>query len=310
MNLVLVLRTGPEGDPLRALPGGATLRPKLVPEGFDPRVAPLALLGQDPRSAWTGPAGYGVAAAKAFQAEDETAYLLTPVRAVGDTIQQPVGLGLGKVRDLLEWLGEELLGEAAQLVASDPPLLLVAEAHVGPSAIAPAQLSGRRLDELPAGPPAVLRRIVEASRQALLELGGAATHLFPNSPGCPTRVQPLRETWLGLGASALVGDGPDAQAIARLLGLSHRPLDSGGLGLREALHEVQSKDLVVAWLSDAQAEAFGALDKALPDVPNLAVAWPADKDGAVPLIWLSRDGSEVGEGVDLLRPLALRGSSR
>jgi hypothetical protein len=306
VNLVLVLRTGPERDPLTALPGGTTLRPSLVPEGFDPRVAPLALLGQDPRTAWTGPAGYGIAAAKAFQAEDEAAYLLTPVRAAGGAIEQTVRLGRGKVQDLLEWLGEELIGEAAQLVASDPPLLLIAEAHVGPSAIAPAELSGRRLDELPSGPPAVLQRVIEASRKACLELGGAATHLFPNSPGSPTRVQPLRETWLGLGASALVGDGPDAQAIARLLGLSWRPLSSGGLGLREALHEVQGKDLVVVWLSPAQAEAFGPLDIALPDVPNLAVAWPSDREGAVPLTWLSRDGSALGEGFDLLRPLALR----
>ncbi len=309
MNLVLVLRSGQQRDLHAALPGGTALSPRLVPEGFDPRVAPLALLGQDPRSTWTGPAGYGLAAAKAYQSEDETAYLLTPVRVADGTIEESVRLGPGKVRDLKEWLGEELVAEAAQVVASDPPLLLVAEAHVGPSAIAPAELVGRRIDELPAGPPAVLGRVIEASRQAFLELGGGATHLFPNSPGCPTRVQPLRETWLGLGPSAVVGDGPDARAIARLLGLSHRPVVSGGLGLQEALHEVAGRDLVIAVLSDAQAEAFGPLDKALPDVQNLAVAWAPDSEGRVPLVWLSREGIELGEGVDLLRPLALQGSS-
>lgn len=291
MKAVLVVCPGGEESVRAALPDGRLLLPEWVPDGFDPRVGLLALLGQDPLGTWTGPAPWGVAAARAAQAEDETAYLFTPVRVADGRILEPVPMGPGRVRDLFEFLREEADGEMAQPIAGDPPVLLVAEPLVGPPALAPAVLSGRSLDALPAGPPAVLTRLIEASRRACLEVGGSATHLFPNSPGGPSGVHPLRETWLGLGPSVVVGNGPLAVALSELLRLARFPAESPEAAIERFGPRY---DLVVVIL-DSPPDS--ALELGCPTV----VTSDPDLLGRVPVA-VSR-GVPLGEGVDLLKPL-------
>ena len=97
VKLLLVVRPGRERDLQAALRGGTLAHPELVPAGYDARVAPLALLGQRPHATWTGPAPYGLAAARAAHAEDETAYLLTPVRVRGETIEADVVVSVDKL---------------------------------------------------------------------------------------------------------------------------------------------------------------------------------------------------------------------
>jgi hypothetical protein len=293
VKAVLVVCPGGEESVRAALPGGRHLLPELVPDGFDPRAGLLAVLGQDPRGTWTGPASWGIAAARAAQAEDETAYLFTPVRAVDGRIVESRPMSPGRARDLFEWLREEAGGEMVQTVPGDPPVLLVAEPLVGPPALCPATLAGRSLDTLPAGPPALLARMIETSRRACAEFGGPVTHLFPNSPGGPSGVRPLRETWLGLGPSVVVGDGPLAVALSELLRLSRVSAETPQVAVERYGPRY---DLVVV-VMDTPPDS--ALELGCPTV----VVSDTDFLGRVPVA--VSDGVALGEGVDLLKPLLI-----
>ena len=65
---------------------GPPRRLALAPPDFDPAAAWLALLGQSPAARWRGPAPLALAAAGRSLGEDETVYLLSPVRAAGGRI--------------------------------------------------------------------------------------------------------------------------------------------------------------------------------------------------------------------------------
>ncbi|RMG16617.1 MAG: hypothetical protein D6731_05780 [Planctomycetota bacterium] len=306
MKLCLTLCDGDPAAVRAALPEGSFLAPRLVPPGFDPAVARLALLGQDPRSTWTGPAAWGLSCVRTDLAEDESAYLFTPVRvADGVVVEAPVRLASGRVLDLLEWFEEETPCDPVQVFAANPPLLVLGEPHVGPPALRPEPLVGRSLSDLPAGPPELLRRMIDMSELACLEVGGRATHFFPNSPGPPSRVQPLRETWLGLRRALVVGGSPVAYGLAHSLRIGHAPAAAGD-ELAAARAAAEGQELVVIVREEPPAE----LAAAFPDALALAVAGRPDAEGRVPLAWLSRAEQALDEGVDLLKPLALgRGQS-
>ena len=100
-TLVLCLEHLPE------LGGGDVQRERraLVPAGIDPQAAWWALLGQDPAARWTGLPPVWLGSVGRVIAEDETGYVLRPVRA------EPfaeVQLGAGPRRRVLEALAELL----------------------------------------------------------------------------------------------------------------------------------------------------------------------------------------------------------
>jgi hypothetical protein len=208
-----------------ALEGAPPHTIRAAPAGFDPLAAWLALLGQDPVARWRGQAPFALAAAGGVQAEDETAYLLSPVRVAGRRIEEVLELGPNTQREVLDLLEEALEDEVLTLRAGPlGPSLALAEEVPGPPQVAHDSLVGRELDDLPAGPPGLLARLIQASAQACSEAGRprGATHLFPHGPARAEGFEPIREAWLGLSGAAFVG-GPLAHALATLLGGTHWP---------------------------------------------------------------------------------------
>jgi len=297
MKLAVVLVPGFELPPLPG--GGQTEQRILAPPGYPMAAALLALLGQDPL-AWTGPAAFAACAAGVTLASDETAYLLTPVRARDGAIVEEVACPALRRRGGLAELDEALEGEALQLLAGEPPVLLVGEPLTGPPALWAETLVGRRLDALPAGPPALLRRVIDASRGKLP--GGAL--LFPNSPGRAGRWRPLREAWLGIGPGVLTGSSPLAAALAGALGLRLEPAPAGG-EVAAAAAAAGSCEVAVA----VCAETPASLEPLAAAEALVAVAPVATPGGALPLLELAwRGPAEALPERDPLRALALPGS--
>ncbi len=273
----------------------------LVPPGASPGRVALALLGQDPLTRWSGPAALGAAAAGIQLAEDESAYLLSPVRAEGGVILEELSLSPDAQVEVLEALREELCFEALQLAPGRPPILLVGRPLPGASTLEAEPLEGRSLSALPQGPAELLEGVVSASPDALADRGaGRATHLFPHCPSALSGAQPLRETWLGLGPSAVVGSSPLAKALATLLSLRHIPARPGQ-ALQVAAREGAPYDLVVM-LSEGEALE----EEALAALPRWVWAsTQADSAGKVSLLWR---GGEQGKGSNLLQDLVLGGN--
>ncbi|MGE0712384.1 MAG: hypothetical protein AB7N76_33015 [Planctomycetota bacterium] len=274
------------------LPEGERRRVALVPAGIDPGAAWWALLGQDPAAAWTGPAPLALASAGLPLAEDESAYLLEPVRVDGERVVEALALEPALRRALVERLRAALEGEGLAVHATPWGIALVLpERASGPPAPAtPRALLGRPVDALPAGPPALLRRVVAAARAVCAAAPGPVTHLLPGAPSGPARMQPLREAWLGLGPVAAVGDEAWTRALALLLGCAAWPCPPGA---ELALAAERRVALVVAICPQAVAA------EALP--ARVAVAGPPDARGALELAWR---GAALGEpGPDLLRDL-------
>lgn len=212
------------GEP-PAVEGAAPQTLRVAPAGFDPLAGWLALLGQDPVARWRGRAPLTLAAAGGVQAEDETAYLLTPVRVAGGRIEAELELGPHTQREVLDHLEEALEDEVLTLRAGPwGPSLALAEEVPGPGQVAHEPLAGRALDDLPAGPPELLARLIQASASACSEAGRprGATHLFPHAPAAAGSFEPIREAWLGLASVSFIG-GPLAHALASLLGGTHWP---------------------------------------------------------------------------------------
>lgn len=246
----------------------------VAPAGFDPLAGWLALLGQDPVARWRGRAPLALAAAGGVQAEDETAYLLTPVQVVNGRIEKVLELGPRTQRELLDALEESLEDEVLTLRAGPlGPTLALAEEVPGPPGVALEPLVGRDLEDLPAGPPDLLRRTIEASRAACSATGQpqGVTHLFPHSPAAPDGLEPIREAWLGLASASFVG-GPLAHALGVLLGGTHWPARPEEV-LRVARE--RSDALVVA----VEPGALNLLD--LAGLPRVALVGPpeAAQDG-------------------------------
>lgn len=205
-------------DPRRAGPV-ETLR--VAPPGFDPRCAWLALLGQDPLATWQGAAPLALAAEGRTLGEEETAYRLTPVAASGGVVTACPAWGAATLRSARTRLAEpcDELGVSLALGLGEL-IAVLPETVSGPPVQTEDPLEGRALDDLPAGPPGLLSRLLAASARACAALGhpGGATHLWPQTPAVgPARAQPLREAWLGLGPWCAIG-GELAAGLAGLLG--------------------------------------------------------------------------------------------
>ena len=255
-------------EPPPVLSGSArALTLQVAPTGFDPLAGWLCLLGQDPVACWRGPAPLVLAAGGGVQAEDETAYLLAPVRAEGGAIQAVLELTESPQREVLEQLEESLEDEVISLQAGPlGPSLTLAEAVAGPPSVAGEVLIGRTLDDLTTGPRGLLSRLVQASEGACLAAGRprGVTHLFPHAPAAPGGLIPLRESWLGLPSVSFVG-GPLARALASLLGGTHWPARADEV-LRLARARI---DALVVAVEPATLEPLE-----LTGIPRLAIAGP------------------------------------
>lgn len=279
-RLALVLVPGEALD-ARVLPGAPRARLALVQHGQPAEAAALALLGQDPARAWSGPAALTAAALGRPVREGETAWLLEPVRASSDgkvVVDGPLRLSAAHLADVLEHLRPELPA-SLELVTGDPCVLIGRGALAGPAASIPELLAGRALETFWEGHPP-LREAVEASARACREVGCAATHLVPHSPAGPLVVRPLRDAWPWARSATVVGAGPLARALAELLDLAWTPAEDGR-ELAVAARELDRRDAVVALLSSPLDDAgdLGALDAAAV----LVTASEPDADGAVEL---------------------------
>ena len=293
------------GEP-PAIEGASAQTLRVAPAGFDPLAGWLALLGQDPVVRWRGRAPLALAAAGGVQAEDETAYLLTPVRVAGRRIEATLELGPNTQREVLDFLEESLEDEVLTLRAGPlGPSLALAEEVPGPPQVAHEALTGRDLDDLPAGPPELLARLIQASALACSEAGRprGATHLFPHAPARAGGFEPIREAWLGLTSVAFVG-GPLAHALASLLGGTHWPARPDQVlevaySHRDGPHQ---NALVVA----VEPEAPSLLD--LTGWDRLALAGPPRATDAGVDLTLRLRGASPGSGAptaDLLRSWAV-----
>lgn len=299
MTLVLVLDAASRPG---AIAGGRSTPVSLVPDDFDPACYGLALLGQDPVATWSGPAPFALAAAGHELAEDETAYLLSPVRVPredpAERITEVVPLGPIRTGELLEALEEELVGEALMLVPGRPAVLVLAEPLKGPPTLLGEPLVGRSLEEIPSGPPALLDRVIDGSARACADAGRprGATHLFPHSPGGPSGVRPLRETWLGLGTCAVVGGSSFARSLAGLLHVGH-VASHPGAAVATAAGLLDGHDLVVV-VCEQPGQDLTLLRRA-----SALVVAGQPRAGQVELTWRGPAGVELGAGCGLLRPL-------
>jgi hypothetical protein len=295
VRLLLVLAPGAHVEPGALLPTGRLATPHVARSGQAREAGYLGLLGQDPQvQAWTGPAAfYAAAAGLDLVREEETAYLLDLVRVDDGRIAE-AGLPWGPVRqgEILGRLAEALDDEPLQVCGGRPPVLVVGEPCVGPPVGAAAPLVGLALDDLDAGPPALLRRVIEEGRAACAAAGRPGHTVFPHAPAGPGDVTPLREAWLGLGPSAVVGSRPEAEALAKLLSLTHVPARAGE-ELAQARREADVQDLVVA-VCDGVPTELGEWGDAV-----VVVAADSQCDGLCELAW--RGGAEaLGEGEHLL----------
>lgn len=283
---------------------GPPRRLTLSPPGFDPRAAWFALLGQSPATRWAGPAPLALAAAGRSPAEDETIYLLSPVRADG-VILAETPLSPNQQSDLLEAL-EESLEDAGLSCCAGPlgPTVTIGDAVAGPPSVVAEQLAGRALSDLPAGPSALLERLIASSARACAQRGfpRGATHLFPHAPAARLAYLPLREAWLGLGKVAFVG-GPLARACATLLGGTHWPSEPHQV-LAEALARSATNALVIA--IEPAPLGPGEL-RALSDFERLClVSTPSPGPEGIEVLLTQRGGSLEQPGPDLLRSFANR----
>lgn len=276
-RLVVALVPG-ESLPAGALPGAPRTRLALTHHGHPAEAAGLALLGQDPQRAWSGPAAFAAAAAGRLLRADETAWLLEPVRVSSDgkaVIEGPLRLSAAALADALEHLAPEL-APGVELICGDPGVLVTRGALEGPSTAVAELLAGRALETFWEG-HAPLREVVLASRRACQEAGGGATHLVPHSPAGPLAARPLREVWPWARATAAVGAPAWARALAALLAVDAAPA-APGAELATAARELASADVVVVLLSDATADLAG-----LAAARVLVAASEPDADGAVEL---------------------------
>lgn len=285
MRLAVVLWDEPagprQGPPLDALlPGAGAARREVTPAGWPSAAGWLALLGQEPLAAWTGPAPFLAASAGIELSPDETAYVLSPVRVEDGVVVAAPAAHRSRLEAACEHLREALADEPLSVVAGPAGLvLIVPEPAVGPAAPCAAPLVGRRLDAPPAGPPVLLERVIARSREAWAEVGGPATHFFPHTPGGPPQVRPLREAWLGLGPSVVVGEARgsgEARALATLLRLDLAPVAADPLG---------------AALAEAWADLALVVTRGAPD-PG-ALARLADAAGALALVRAAAGRAEL-----------------
>lgn len=226
-------------------------------------------------------------------AEDETGYVLRAVEAQDGVVTREVELGLGAQRDVLDRLEADELSLFASVWGL---AALVPEPMSGPPRQGPLDLRGRALSDLPHGPPALLERLIARSAEVLREVGrpGRATHLLPCAPSGPSRFQPLREAWLGLGPTSCTGPRGWTLATRVLLGCEGWP-SHPGRELAESRERPSELCLVVCTQpltpSDLDAE------------PAAVVLGPPDEEGAVEVTW--RGPEPEGEGADLLGGWAL-----
>jgi hypothetical protein len=301
VRLVLVLCGQGPNELLAAAPLDHQARRSLVPAGYAPQVGALALLGQDPLQAWAGPATWAALGAGSVVSEDETAYLLTPVRLEGERVAEVLRPGAGALDDLREALGEDpdLAGEAAAIAVAEGELVLVVGTPFqGPPSLRRERLVGRSADCLPAGSARLLARVVVAGRRVggrLLTGAAGSGALIPHSPGGPAELTPLREVWLGVGRGVVVGArAQSVRALAEGLGLARIAVRPG-----EELHTVAEAEGRYD-VGLALVEEPGDLDL-LAGASAVVVASAPDEAGWVGLAW--RGEGVLGEGVDPLRGL-------
>lgn len=278
-QLALVLVPGTELDPA-LLPDVPRTRLELVPHGHPTEAAALALLGQDPAHAWSGPAAFAAATSGRALGAHETAWLLDPVRASSDglaVLEGPVRLPPAVLADVLEHLAHDL-GARAELVPGEPTVLVVGEPLRGPATAVAELLPGRALDTFHDG-AAILADVVRASRGACLEAGAAATHLVPHSPAGALQVRLLAQVWPHVRSAAVVGSTGAAGAVAMLTGAT-LVMVPAGRELLAAAHELSRRD-VVAVLPGAppSPEDLELLDAAT----ILVVASEPDAEGTLDL---------------------------
>ncbi len=301
MRLAVVLCDARAGPPLEELlPGARPARREVTPAGWPSPAVWLGLLGQEPLAAWRGPAPFLAASAGVELSEDETAYVLSPVRVEDGEIVAAPEPHPSRVEGAFEHLREALSGEPLSVTAAPAGLvLIVPEPAAGPAAPCAAPLVGRRLDALPAGPPALLERVIARSRAAWAEVGGPATHFFPHTPGGPPRVRPLREAWLGLGPSVVVGDARAsgaARALATLLRLDLAPLAADPLAAAAA--EARADLTLVVTQDEPDPRALARLAEAAG-----ALALVRAASGRAELAWRARGQPAALPDRDPLRAL-------
>jgi hypothetical protein len=295
-RLVLALLPG-SSLPSDLLPGAPRARLPLVHHGYPPEAAALALLGQDPARAWSGPAAFAAAGGGRVLREGETAWLLDAVHLGRDArgvVEGPLALDAGALAEVVGALEAELQGLPVELVCGPPCALVVREPLAEPSTAVAELLEGRELETFWEGRE-LLKTVTLAARRACVAKGrGKANDLVPHSPAGPLGVRPLADVWPEVRNAVVVGDGPTARALGALLRLDV-VTPHEGCALSAAAEEVLRHDVVVAFLPTVPHD--------LSPLHAAKVVVAASEPDAEGTVELAVRGAALPTGPDPLRAL-------